>query len=209
LKRLGIIPKAILTDGLSGYFPSIPVVFPVIRHLTGLFHHQQGVTRWLQEHASQVSKEALATLKTQMKQVGQTCDQRTVRRRLTRLTENAEAQACDIATWMKTTTAKLPYLLPALRRNAFPRTTNSIERFFRAFQRFYRTRSGFHSVHSAIRETMVFVVVYVFTMQPGAGRAPIEQFVPEAKDRPFYKILNDPFRYGLANTCQANLAGGG
>ncbi len=124
------------------------------------------------------------------------------------MAENAEAQTYGIATWIKTTTAKLPHLLPALRRNAFPRTTNSIERFFRAFQRFYKTRHGFHSVHSAIRETMVFVVVYVFTIQPGTGSAPIEQIVPEAKQMPFYKILNDPLTYGLANICQANLEEG-
>jgi len=204
LKCLGLIPKAIITDGLSGYFSSISVVFPQITHLTCLFHHQQGVTRWLRDHASHLSREALATLKKTMQHVIQTCDPRTVRRRLTRLAENTEAQTCDIATWIKTTTAKLPHLLPALRRNAFPRTTNSIERFFRAFQRFYKTRSGFHSVHSAIRETMVFVVVYVFTIQPGTGTAPIETIVPEAKQMPFYILLNDPFTYGLTNICQAN-----
>ncbi len=207
LKRLGLIPKAIITDGLSGYFASLSTVFPRITHLTCLFHHQQGITRWLRAHASHLSEQARATLKKTMKQVVQTCDPRTVRRRLARLAENADAQTCGIATWIKTTTAKLPHLLPALRRNAFPRTTNSIERFFRAFQRFYKTRTGFHSVSSAIKETMVFVVVYVFTIQPGTGTAPIEQIVPEANKMPFYQILNDPFMYGLANICQVNPEG--
>ncbi len=55
---------------------------------------------------------------------------------------------------------------------------------------------------------MVFVVVYVFTIQPGTGSAPIEQIVPEAKQMPFYKILNDPLTYGLANICHANLEEG-
>lgn len=204
LKRLGLVPKAIITDGLSSYLASIPAVFPTTKHLTCVFHHQQGVTRWLREHASHLSDEARVTLKRMMKRVVQTCDPRTVRRRLSRLATHDMAQQCDIASWVTGTTAKLGRLLPALRRNAFPRTTNSIERFFRAFQRFYTTRSGFHSVHSAIRETMVFVVVYVFTIQPGTGTAPIEQIVPEANQMPFYILLNDPFRYGLAHICQPN-----
>lgn len=204
MKRSGVLPKSIITDGLSAYFSSIPVVFPGITHVTCLFHHQHGVIRWVREHASHLSEKTRATLTQTMRHVMQTCDPRTVRRRLARLSENTEARTCGIATWMTTTTAKLPHLLPALRRNGVPRTTNSIERFFRAFHRFYKTRNGFHSVHSAIRETMVFVVVYVFTIQPGTGMAPIEQIVPEAKHMPFYLLLNDPFRYGLAHICQAN-----
>jgi len=207
LKRLGLMPKAIITDGLTSYAASLPAVFPTTKHLTGVFHHQQGVTRWLREHASHLTDGALATLKRLMKQVVQTCDPRTVTRRLNRLAAHEVAQHCDLASWIDATKAKLKRLLPALRRNAFPRTTNSIERFFRALQRFYTTRSGFHSVGSALRETMVFVVVYVFTIQPGTGTAPIEQIVPEANTMPFYTILHDPFRYGLANSCQANLGG--
>ena len=88
--------------------------------------------------------------------------------------------------------------------NAYPRTTNSIERFFRAFQRFYKTRGGFHSVVSAKRELMLFIVVYVFTVQASTGTAPIERIVPQASQIPFYTLLNDPFRHGLANMCQAN-----
>lgn len=54
---------------------------------------------------------------------------------------------------------------------------------------------------------MVFVVVSVFTIQPGTGTALIEQLVPGAKHTPFYLLLNDPFRHGLANICQANPEG--
>ncbi|GAK60995.1 hypothetical protein U27_00893 [Candidatus Vecturithrix granuli] len=50
---------------------------------------------------------------------------------------------------------------------------------------------------------MVFVVVYVFTIQPGTGTAPIEQILPQAKQMPLYTLLNDPFNHGLLNICQA------
>jgi len=49
---------------------------------------------------------------------------------------------------------------------------------------------------------MLFVVVYVFTKQAGTGIAPIEQILPQASLMPLYKLLNDPFRYGLAHICQ-------
>ncbi len=81
------------------------------------------------------------------------------------------------------------------------RTTNEIERFFRAFQRLYTTRGGFHSLVSAKRELTLFVVVYVFIRQAGSGVAPIEQIVPQAKDMPLYQLMNDPFRYGLVHVC--------
>ena len=54
---------------------------------------------------------------------------------------------------------------------------------------------------------MLFVVVYVFTQQAGSGQAPIEQIVPQAKDMPFYQIINAPFRHGLTNMCLPNMAG--
>lgn len=204
LKRLGKRPRAVMTDGLAGYAASVPAVFPTAIHLMCLFHHQQGVLRWLRDHAGSLTEEAVTALKRQMKRVIQTPDPRTVRRRLARLADTTEAQQCGLATWITTTTAKLPHLLPALRRNAWPRTTNSIERFFRAFQRFYQTRGGFHSVLSAKRELMLFIVMYVLTIQVGTGKAPIEQIVPEAQDMPCYQLVNDPFGSGmLANICQA------
>jgi transposase-like protein len=203
LKRLGLRPRAIITDGLDGYASSIRALFPAATHLLCLFHHQQGVTRWLRDHAGELSKKVVATLKRKMKRVVHTCDPRTARRRLHRLVTEEGAQDCGLDTWIAQTEKKLDRLEPAMRENAFPRTTNSIERFFRAFQRFYKTRGGFHSVRSAQRELMLFVIGYVFTVQPGTGRAPIEQIVPHAKQMPLYQILNAPFRVGLLNICQA------
>lgn len=207
LKRLGKRPRAVITDGLAGYAASVPVVFPTATHLWCLFHHQQGVTRWLRDHASSLAKEAVTTLKRQMKRVVQTVDSRTVHRRLTRLETEEAAHACGLDTWIARTRQRLDHLVPALRRNAYPRTTNAIERFFRAFQRFYKTRGGFHSIISAKRELRLFVVVYVFTIQVSTGIAPIERIVPQAKHMPLYKLLNDPFRYGLANMCQVKNMG--
>ena len=75
-----------------------------------------------------------------------------------------------------------------------PATTNAIERFFRAFERFYKTRCGFHSVLSAKRELLLFLVVYVFTQRDSTGQAPIEGIMPEARRMPLYRLINDPFR---------------
>jgi transposase-like protein len=203
LKRLGIRPLAIITDGLAGYASSIRAIFPSTTHLLCLFHHQQGVTRWLRDHATGLPNTAVATLKRKMKRVVQTCDPRTVRRRLARLASEDGAQDAGLETWISHTANKLDRLEPALRTNSYPRTTNRIEQFFRAFQRFYKTRGGFHSVMSAKREVMLFVVGYVFTIQPGTGMAPIEQIVSHARQMPLYQIVNAPFRVGLLHVCQA------
>lgn len=207
LKRLGKLPRAVITDGLAGYAASLPVVFPLATHLLCLFHHQQGVTRWLRDHAGSLTKEAVTTLKRKMKRVVQTSDTRSVQRRLTRLATEDVPDVDGLDTWISRIRGRLSQLVPALRRNSYPRTTNAIERFFRAFQRFYKTRGGFHSIISAKRELMLFVVVYVFTIQVSTGIAPIERIVPQAKHMPFYTLLNDPFSYGLANMCQAKRMG--
>lgn len=203
LQHLGKTPRAVITDGLSGYAVSLPVVFPRAKHLLCLFHHQQGVTRWLREHAGSLAQETLTALKQKMTRVVQTVDPRTLRRRLMQLETDETARKCAIETWIARMRERLDHFIPALRRNSYPRTTNGIERFFRAFQRFYKTRGGFHSLISAKRELMLFIVVYVFTIQVGTGLAPIERIVPAAKHMPLHKLLNDPFRYGLANMCQA------
>ena len=75
-----------------------------------------------------------------------------------------------------------------------PEKPSGVERFFRAFQRFYCTRGGFHSVLSAKRELLLFLVVYVFTQHTTTGQAPIEVIVPEARSMPLYRLVNDPFR---------------
>ncbi len=99
-----------------------------------------------------------------------------------------------ITPWVTTVEAKLPQLICSVGSVRLPSTSNTVERFFRAFQRFYRTRGGFHSVLSAKRELLLFLVVYVFTQHATTGHAPIEVIVPEARRMPLYRLINDPFR---------------
>ena len=46
----------------------------------------------------------------------------------------------------------------------------------------------------ALRDTTLFLVVYVFTQHATAGQAPIEMILPEARRMPLYRLINDPFR---------------
>jgi transposase-like protein len=121
LRHLKKVPHVIITDGLQAY----AYLVPGAKHVLCRFHHQQGVTQWLQQHFA---------------------------------------------------------------------TANAIERFFRAFQRFYATRGGFHSVLSAKRELLLFLVVHVFTQRATDGQAPIEVMMPEARRMPLYRLINAPFR---------------
>ena len=127
-----------------------------------------------------------------MKRRFHTRDQRTVRRRLTRLKE--QATALEITPWVTAVEAKLPQLICSVGSVRLPSTSNAVERFFRAFQRFDATRRGFHSVLSAKRELRLFLVVSVFTQQATTGQAPIETILPEARRMPLYRLINDPFR---------------
>lgn len=186
LRRLKIVPKVLITDGLQAY----AYLVPGATHVLCRFHHQQGVTHWLQQHfATEVEINAR---KPAMKRVLQTRDKRTVRRRLARLRERAPE--LGITTWVKGIEEKLPQLICSVGSVRLPSTTNAVERFFRAFQRFYRTRGGFHSVLSAKRELLLFGVVYVFTQHATTGQAPIEVILPEARQMPLYRLINDPFR---------------
>jgi len=157
LKLLGKVPSVIVTDGLAGYKSMLPEV----KHQLCVFHHQQGVTRWLKEHFS--SEEKIKKYKSFWKKVFQTKDKRTVRRRLKKLSLK------KITEWVKKTKKNLPNLLPAVGSKRIPNTNNGIERFFCSFNRFYKVRRGFHSVKSTKRELILFLVVYLFTKR-GAFR---------------------------------------
>lgn len=186
LRQLKQVPRVLITDGLPAY----AYLLPGAQHVWCRFHHQQGVTHWLKQHFTTAAE--IGARKPAMKKVLQTQDKRTVRRRLARLKE--QATALGITPWVSRVEAKLPGLLCTVGSVRLPSTTNAIERFFRAFQRFYGTRGGFHSVLSAKRELLLFVVVYVFTQQATTGQAPIEVILPEARRMPLYRVINDPFR---------------
>lgn len=189
LKQIGKIPKVIITDGLLSYHNMIEGAKHILCH----FHHQQGVTRWLKKHfGSEPENKALVdSRKKEMKKILQTQDKRTARRRFAKLKESSDA--LDIKEWVDQTEANLPRLLPAVGSNRIPKTTNAIERFFRAFNRFYKVRCGFFTVISAKRELILFLLVYVFIRQPGSGKAPIESIMPEASRMPLYQLMNEPF----------------
>jgi transposase-like protein len=186
LRQLKKVPKVLITDGLQAYASLVPGA----KHVLCRFHHQQGVTHWLQQHFA--TEAEINARKPVMKRLFQTRDKRTVRRRLRRLKE--QATALEITPWVTAVEAKLPQLICSVGSVRLPSTSNAVERFFRAFQRFYRTRGGFHSVLSAKRELLLFLVVYVFTQHATTGQAPIEVIVPEVRSMPLYRLVNDPFR---------------
>lgn len=192
LKRLGLLPVAIITDGLPGYVSAVAAVFPTTKHLWCLFHHQQGVTRCVNTQFGEAGQDEARMAKQQMKRVVQTQDPRTVTRRLDKLEKTANDRGWNILEWIARTRKNLKHLVPALRSNTYPSTTNAIERFFRAFTQFSKTRCGFHSVRSAKREIIFFMVIYLFTIQAERGKAPIENLLPDAKTMPFYQLLNYP-----------------
>ena len=195
LKRIGKLPRVIITDGLPGYNHVMAVIkggWPKgrVRHILCHFHYQQGITRWLKKRFD--DKDDIAVRKKKMKRVLQTSDKRTVRRRLRKLKESS--QELGIGEWVQQTEQKLPKLLPSVGSVCIPRTTNAIERFFRAFNQFYKKRCGFFTVVSAKRELILFLVMYLFIRQPESGKAPIESIMPEAREMPLYKLINDPLK---------------
>lgn len=202
IKLHGINPKSIITDGLVGYIGAIHQVFPAAKHLLCIFHHQQSVSRWVKKYLGDLSTDKQQLIKGKMKRVVQTEDSRTVFRRLESLEKKNDKEKWGIEPWLKAMHEKLPRLLPAIRKNQHPRTTNAIERFFRQFQRFYKTRNGFHSVKSAVDQLAVFSVTYLFTCQAKSGKSPIEIIIPEATRMPLYQILNDPISW-LPSVTQA------
>jgi transposase-like protein len=186
LRQLKQVPRVIITAGLQAYASLVPGA----NHGLCRFHHQQGVTRWVKQPFT--TEEEINTRQRVMKNVVQTQDKRTVRRRLARLKERAAE--LQMTPWVSRVEEKWPALIGSVGSVGLPSTTNAIERFFRAFQRFYATRRGFHSVLSAKRELLLVLVVSLFTQQATTGRAPIEGIVPEARRMPLYRLINDPFR---------------
>jgi transposase-like protein len=165
LRLLTQVPKVLITDGLQAYVYLVPGA----KHVLCRVHHQQGVMHWLQQHFA--TEAEVNARKPAMKRLFQTHDKRTVRRRLARLRE--QAPELGITPWVTTVEEKLPKLIGSVGSVRLPSTSNAVERFFRAFQRFYRTRGGFHSVLSAKRELLLFLVVYLFTQHATTGHAPI------------------------------------
>src|SRR4029434_9626275 len=186
LRQLKKVPKVLITDGLQAYASLVPGA----KHVLCRFHHQQGVTHWLKQHFT--TEAEIDARKPAMKRLFQTRDKRTVRRRLAWLKERAAEWGSS--PWVSTVEAKQPQLICSVGSVRLPSTSNAVERFFRAFQRFYCTRGGFHSVLSAKRELLLFLVVYVFTQHATTGQAPIEVIVPAARTMRLYRLTTAPSR---------------
>ena len=186
LRRLKIIPQVIITDGLSSY----RYLLQSAKHITCLFHHQQGVSRWLKQNFS--DEKEIARRKLLMKRIFQTNYKRTVIRRLHAI--KTIAQSLGISKWVQQTEEDLPKLIPPVGSQRIPATTNAIERFFRAFNRFYKVRCGFFFIKSAKRDLIFFLVMYLFVQLPHTGKAPIEAIIPTARGMPFYHFVNQPLK---------------
>jgi len=189
LQKLKKIKRIIITDGMLGYDCLLDIDFR-IKHILCHFHHQQGVTHYLNKH---FEKEDIPKRKKEMKKVLQTEDKRTVNRRFTLLKKMT--QKLGIEKWVSHTEKKLPKLLPSVGSQKIPNTNNAIERFFRAFNRFYKLRCSFFSHISAKRELIFFMLMYLFIKQPEIGKAPVETIMPEAKNMPFYQLVNEPITF--------------
>ena len=147
--------------------------------------------------SGRIPKEQIPARKQAMKKILQTKDKRTVKRRFEKLKK--KARQLGIQQWVKDTEKKLPKLLKAVGSRRIATTNNAIERFFRAFNRFYKLRCGFFSSISAKRELIFFMLMYLFIKQPETGKAPLEAIIPQAKNMPFYQLVNDPIMI-LMNT---------
>lgn len=180
------VPKVLITDGLQAYASLVPGATHVVCRL----HHQQGVTHWLKPHFT--TEAEIDARKPAMKRLVQTREKRTVRRRLARRKERAAEWGRT--PWVSAVEAKRPQRICRVGSDRLPSTSNAVERFFRAFQRLYCTRGGFHSVLSAKRERLLFLVVSVFTQHATTGQAPIEVILPEARSRPLDRGSNAPCR---------------
>jgi len=126
-----------------------------------------------------------------MQKVLQTGIKRTVRRRLARLRETGGRVGPD--PWVSRGGREVAGLICTVGSVRLPSTTNAIERFFRAFERFYKTRQGFHSVLSAKRELLLFLVRLCVHAAGHHGPSPIEVLVPRPGGCPV-SLDQRPFR---------------
>ncbi len=189
LKQLNIIPKVIKTDGLVTYSYVAEILGAI--HSICMFHHQQAVLPWLKKNFTDQIK--ISDLKKKMRRIFQTNYKRTVLRRVKHLKE--EADELGISKWVSNLENNLEKLLPSIGSKKIPLTSNGVERLFRAFNRFYKTRSGFSTVASAKRGLDFIQLMYLFTIHPEKGCAPIEEIFQEADKTPLYKIVNNPLKY--------------
>jgi transposase-like protein len=185
LKRVGYIPKVIITDGWDGYVQAIRDVFPHAEHLLCRFHVLRALYRRLRQVG--VWDEQLWS---GVRKVFQTSDKRTVHRRVERLGLLLEGVGAG-EVWVRFL-SKLPKVLPAVGSTWRPSTANGVERFFGALDRLYRIKGPFGDVDSARKHIGLFMLCYVFEMGAQGQACPLEQAGVDVGQLPLYHLLNRP-----------------
>lgn len=194
LKALGYRPKAIITDGWDAYAKAIVSVFPGCEHLLCRFHALKAAFRRL-KGAGLSFKEQTAWGK-KMAELFHTRDKRTVKRRLSKLEQNA--QGTPVEGVIGRLLEKLPRLLPAIGSSFRPSTANAAEQFFSAFDRFYRSKGPFQSKESAEKHIGLFLIGYVFQVRSQEaiaahqGKCPLQQAGYKVAHLPFFHLINRP-----------------
>jgi len=177
LKALGQIPIAFITDGMPGYSYLKEMLGEGVKHLLCHFHYQQAASRWVKKHfkgnGGKEEEQLIKDRKKELKNVLQTNDKRTVKRRLEKL--KAKEETSEVGKWVDNTEKELPKLLPAIGSKKFPKTNNAVERFFRSFNQFYKRRCGFFSCISAKRELICFLVMYLWLNMDSRGKNAAKQ----------------------------------
>jgi transposase-like protein len=185
LKRLGYIPKVIITDGWEGYVQAIRDVFPHAEHLLCRFHVLKALYRRLRQAGVWDSKVWKLARK-----LFQTSDKRTVHRRVARLGLLLEGLGAG-EVWVRFL-SKLPKVLPAVGSTWRPSTANGVERFFGALDRFYRIKGPFGDVASAKKHIRLFMLCYVLEMGAQGQACPLENAGVDVGQLPLYHLFNRP-----------------
>jgi hypothetical protein len=185
LRRLGYIPKVIITDGWDGYLKAIREVFPHAEHLLCRFHVLKSLLRRLREAGVWDPKVWKLARK-----VFHTSDKRTVRRRVARL--RLLLQAVGAEGVIEPFLSKLPKVLPSVGSTWRPSTANGVERFFGAFDRLYRVKGPFGDVPSAKKHIRLFMLGYVFEQGAKGQACPLEKAGVDVGKLPLYHLLNRP-----------------
>jgi transposase-like protein len=185
LKRVGYIPKVIVTDGWDGYVQAIRAVFPHAEHLLCRFHVLKAFYRRLRQVG--VWDEQVWSL---VGKVFQTSDKRTVHRRVKRL--GLLLEGMGVGEVLVGFLSKLPKVLPAVGSTWRPSTANGVERFFGALDRLYGIKGPFVDVDSATKHIRLFMLCYVFELGARGQACPLENAGVDVGKLPLYHLFNRP-----------------
>ena len=185
VKRLGYIPKVVITDGWDGYLGAISEVFPQAEHLLCRFHLLRSVFRRFRQAG--VQDRVVWKLAGKL---FQTKDKRTVVRRGAKLRSLVEG--LGLGEVVSGLVSKLPQVLSAVGSTWRPSTTNAAERFFGVFDRFYLVKGPFCDLASAKKHLQLFVLGYLLRGGAKGQACPLERAGGKVEALPLYHLLNRP-----------------